>query len=107
MSKRFTMFVTLAVAAASLLSVVPSERAVAQNRRILIEEYTGYWCGFCVRGALGIELLKKRFPGQVLAVSLHGGGQGEPMENAQSDSLIFGTGLTFKTGFSGYPSMRA
>lgn len=41
-------------------------------RRVLIEEFTGAWCGWCPQGAYNAELLHERYP-EVLAVGLHVG----------------------------------
>src|SRR4051812_47079920 len=92
MIKRLTTFLTLAVALASLVSVTPKS-AVAQNRHVMLEEFTGAWCGWCVRGSLAIHNLDEKYPGQVIPVAVHGPvSYGEPMATLQGDSLINGTG---------------
>ncbi len=95
MLKRFTTFLTLVVAFSSLPSVVPggAGQVLAQNRRIMLEEFTGAWCGWCVRGALAIKQLDEKYPGQVSPVAVHGPmSYSEPMATLQGDSLIAGTG---------------
>ena len=48
-------------------------RDIAFRRRVVCEEYTGLWCGFCPRGLVGMELMKDAYPGQFIAISAHGG----------------------------------
>lgn len=46
---------------------------LAQNsqRRTLMEEYTGAWCGWCPRGVVGIKRLKADFGDNFIPVSIH------------------------------------
>ena len=41
--------------------------------RPLVEEYTGCWCGYCVRGLAGMELLRKKFGDNYVGVAYHNG----------------------------------
>lgn len=54
------------------------------RRGILVEEATGTWCGNCVRGAVGMELLRQLYPDTFVGVAVHGGG-GSHQEPMQSD----------------------
>lgn len=42
------------------------------TRRHVIEDCTGTWCGFCPRAAVGLELLKKAYPNDVIGIAVHG-----------------------------------
>ncbi|MBD5312440.1 MAG: hypothetical protein HDS13_09860 [Bacteroides sp.] len=48
----------------NVLSVVPIHRAV-------MEEYTGTWCGFCVRGFAAMEALNDLYPQDFIALAYH------------------------------------
>lgn len=48
-------------------------RDKAFMRRVVCEEYTGMWCGWCPRGLVGLELMKEKYPDQFIAISVHGG----------------------------------
>ena len=48
---------------------VPDERFA---RRVICEEYSGFWCGFCPRGMVGMELMKEAHPDRFIAVAVHG-----------------------------------
>lgn len=41
------------------------------QRRVLCEEVTGTWCGWCPRGLVGLELMKQQHPETFIAVSIH------------------------------------
>ena len=46
-------------------------------KRVLLEQYTGAWCGWCVDGSVVMDELIKEFPDQVIGVKVH---QGDDME---------------------------
>ncbi|MDE5796132.1 MAG: hypothetical protein K2H75_03405, partial [Muribaculaceae bacterium] len=46
-------------------------------RRVVCEEYTGTWCGWCPRGMVGLELMKEEYPDRFIPIAVHGG---DPME---------------------------
>ncbi len=75
----------------SILCVFSTEGSIssakAQVRRGYLEEFTGSWCGFCVRGNFAIQEVERRFPGRVAVVCFH---SGDPMRTNQGDSLING-----------------
>ena len=48
----------------NVVSVVPVHRAV-------MEEYTGTWCGFCVRGFAAMEALNDLYPQDFIALAYH------------------------------------
>lgn len=61
----------------SVVTPAPTITAVPATftQKVMIEENTGNWCGWCVLGAEGIKKADETFPGRVNAVALHGGGQ--------------------------------
>lgn len=40
-------------------------------RRIVMEEATGTWCGWCPRGMMTIEQMKKKSPDNFIAIAIH------------------------------------
>ena len=40
-------------------------------RRVVMEEFTGTWCGWCPRGTAGLENLEKDFADQFVGLSVH------------------------------------
>lgn len=41
------------------------------EQRVVCEEYTGTWCGYCPRGIVGIETVRAAHPDQFIVVSAH------------------------------------
>ncbi|MCS6992070.1 MAG: Omp28-related outer membrane protein [Chitinophagales bacterium] len=66
------------------------------TQKVLIEEFTGEWCGYCPDGALKLEAAVEQHPGKVFGAAIH---DGDPYEIPSLNS-------TFQTTFnvSGYPS---
>lgn len=80
-----------AAAKVSGLSFLPAPRVVA-------EEATGTWCGWCPRGFVFMELMEENYP-DFIGIAVH---NGDPMTNATYDD-----GLTSFPGFVGFPSVIA
>ncbi|MCM1312291.1 MAG: choice-of-anchor J domain-containing protein [Bacteroides sp.] len=66
--------------------------AFLPEKRIIIEEGTGSWCGNCPLGTLAIEYLERMFPDAVIPVCIHNG-----------DVYAFDDYCSF-LGFSAYPT---
>lgn len=53
---------------------IASERAGSfrvVDHKVLAEEGTGTWCGYCVRGIVGIRQAKEKYPDNYLAIAIH------------------------------------
>lgn len=48
--------------------------AESYPRRMVMEEATATWCGWCPRGIVAIDGLKRDFPDNFLAIAIHGNG---------------------------------
>lgn len=75
-----------AVTTVKVLNSVP-------KKRTLMEEYTGTWCGWCTRGFVALELLKKNYADDFVTVSYH---NSDPMEIMPSSY--------YPSPVSGFPS---
>ena len=65
-------------------------------RRIVMEEATGTWCGWCPRGMMTIEQMKKKYPDNFIAIAIHNG------DEMQVDKSY----KPFLDMVTGYPSAR-
>jgi thiol-disulfide isomerase/thioredoxin len=74
-----------AVTPVQVLNTVP-------RKRTLMEEYTGTWCGWCTRGFVALELLKKNYPDDFVTISYH-----------NSDPMEIMTSAYYPSQVSGYP----
>ena len=60
----------------------------AENKNVILEEYTGIYCGYCPDGAYRVKNLINDNDGRVVAVSLHAGNPtGDAMEIAHTNYL--------------------
>lgn len=41
------------------------------SHRVVVEEFTGAWCGWCTRGIVGLNMLNNTFGEQVITVAAH------------------------------------
>lgn len=66
MRKNLLLFVITALCAQFSFAQTPV-------KKVLIEEFTGAWCGWCPDGAVVLDDIKADYPGQVIALALHNG----------------------------------
>ena len=50
----------------------------ADHKKVIIEEATGTWCGWCPRGAVALDRFSARYPDRYIGVAVH---NGDPMVN--------------------------
>jgi len=67
------------------------------NKKVVIEEGTGTWCGWCPRGMVALEKVNQDYPDDQVSIAVHGGSNSEPMRDA-----AYSAGA----GFSGFPGMN-
>jgi hypothetical protein len=85
----------------SALLAITASASFGQTRRVFSEEFTGSWCGWCVRGTLALQQADEHYPGRAVSVAVH---NGDPMAFAQADSITSGIGFPAIAQLSGYPS---
>jgi thiol-disulfide isomerase/thioredoxin len=90
--KRLLLFVALLAMSATA--------SFGQTHRVLVEEFTGSWCGWCPRGALALKQMEEHYPGKAIGVAVH---NGDPMAFPQADSITSGIGWPQEARFPGYP----
>lgn len=64
------------------------------GKKILFEEGTGTWCGYCPRGMVAMEYMQETYPDKFIGVAVH---NGDPMTNTEYDT---------NAAFQGYPGMN-
>lgn len=70
--------------------------SMAPNRRMVVEEATGTWCGWCVRGIVGMHEMNTKYPNQFIGIAVHAS---DAMANSDYAAWMSST-----PNFSGYPS---
>lgn len=84
---------------------IASEIPAAQDKVILIEEYSGVQCNNCPKGAEVVKNIKEAYPNRIVSTTLHAGPFAVPYSNSTQDFLIDQTvALNDFFGLFGYPS---
>lgn len=68
------------------------------NKKVLAEEATGTWCGWCIRGICFMDYMAETYPETWIGVAVH---NNDPMKNAAYDAAM----PSIIPGFAGYPSV--
>ncbi len=68
-----------------MVLILASNLGQTAEKRILLEQYTGAWCGWCVDGTLMLDSLIKKYPNQIIGVRQH---TGDGMATEQSQDLF-------------------
>ncbi|KPE51509.1 hypothetical protein AOB46_10265 [Chryseobacterium indologenes] len=70
--------------------------SVSQNspKKVVIEEGTGTWCGYCPRGAVAMENATNSFPNDFIGIAVH---NGDPMKVDEYDEGV---------NFDSFPGMN-
>lgn len=58
-------------------------------RKVVVEEGTGTWCGFCPRGIVGMEKMYKEFPDNFIGIAVHDDNEMGVGENYNSLISLF------------------
>lgn len=65
-------------------------------RNMVVEEATGAWCGYCVRGIVGLKYMRETYPDRFIGIGVHNG-----------DAYVvnaYDKWIGSQPGFQGYPS---
>ena len=69
------------------------------NKFVIIEEYTGLYCGYCPDGHRIVREYEEANPGRVFGINVHQGGYA-----ANTYTTQWGDALANQTGLQGYPA---
>ncbi|MEN8810085.1 MAG: Omp28-related outer membrane protein [Flavobacteriales bacterium] len=76
----------------------------AQNKNVVLEEYTGIYCVYCPDGHARANAIKAGNPNRVVLINVHTGSFAAPTGTDPDYRTSFGTALAAQTGLTGYPS---
>ena len=55
------------------LTAIANAVTFIPTKRVVFEEATGTWCGWCPRGAVGLETLEQNYAGTAIGIAVHNG----------------------------------
>lgn len=76
----------------------------AQNRKALLEEYTGIHCGYCPDGHARANALQEQYPNDLFILNIHTGSYATPSSGEVDLRTPYGEALASNAGVGGYPS---
>lgn len=76
----------------------------AENKNIVLEEFTGIYCTYCPDGHLLAQQLHDQNPGDVVLINIHEGSYAAPSGNDPDFRTPFGPAITGQSNLSGYPA---
>lgn len=71
--------------------------AYAQVKRVLLEQHTGAWCGWCVDGTVVMDDILEEHPDRVIGVKIHNGDAMEITEQSTLGSVLGRSGVPSAT----------
>ena len=71
------------ISAEGSVTAIDPDKSV--ERKVVMEEYGGTWCGWCPRGMVGMEMLKEEYPDHFIPIGVH---YGDPMQHESFSGLI-------------------
>lgn len=75
-----------------------------ENKNIVLEEFTGIYCGFCPDGHLRATNLSNANPGDVVLINVHAGPFANPSGNDPDFTTNFGDSIDIISNVAGYPA---
>lgn len=94
----FTTFYSVLSFAQTIVSTSP------QNKKVILEEFTGINCVYCPQGHTIANNIKNANPNNVFLINVHVGGFSTPGAGQPDFRTSFGTGFTGQAGVTGYPA---
>ncbi len=76
-----------------------------ENKNVVLEEFTGIYCGFCPDGHVIGQGLHDANPNDVFLINIHTGGYSNPNGPSDPDfNTIYGAAIGTASGLAGYPA---
>ena len=102
MKKLITLFVTLFCV--QFLFAQNFVSTTAENRNVILEEFTGIHCGYCPDGHRLGQLFHDNNPGDVVLINLHTGSYANPSPGEPDFRTPLGPAIDAQAGVAGYPA---
>lgn len=75
-----------------------------QNKKVILEEFTGVNCVYCPSGHTIANGIKNANPTNVFLINIHAGGFAVPSAGQPDFRTTFGNGIAGQAGITGYPA---
>jgi hypothetical protein len=102
MKKLFTIMGLVMISTFTFAQTIVS--TTPQNKKVVLEEYTGINCQYCPDGHRIAQILKAAHPDSVFLINIHTGNYATPGTGQPDYRTAFGSALVAQTGLVGYPA---
>jgi hypothetical protein len=102
MKKNLLTAVCVAAGMSSFAQLPVSQ--TAQNKNVILEEFTGIYCQYCPDGHKKADLLMAANPNDVFVLNIHVGSYAAPTGSDPDFRTSFGTSIVNQTSLTGYPA---
>jgi len=104
MKKQLLTILSIATAASAFAQLPVS--TTPQNRKVVLQEFTGVYCGYCPDGHVRAENLKSANPGNVVLINIHSGSFANVNTGQPDLKTSVGNAIDPMTGMNilGYPA---
>lgn len=75
-----------------------------ENKKVIIEEFTGVNCVFCPQGHVIANQIVQANPNNAFVINIHQGGFAQPGSGQPDYRTTFGNAIAGQTGLTGYPA---
>jgi len=97
----FILFILISYVTSFSQTIVSTD---SQNKKVILEEYTGIHCTYCPDGHEIAESIKDQYPDDVLLINIHVGGYATPSAGEPDFRTSFGEAIANQSNLTGYPS---
>ena len=75
-----------------------------ENKNVVLEEFTGIYCGYCPDGHRIAQEFHDLYPDDVVLINIHTGGYATPQGSDPDYQTSFGASIAGQTDLQGYPA---
>jgi hypothetical protein len=93
----------LGLSSIALFAQIPVS-TTPQNKKVILEEFTGIHCGYCPDGHLIAQTIMANNPGNAFMIAIHQGSYATPSTGEPDYRTIYGDAIAGQTGLTGYPA---
>lgn len=102
------MFKKLPLLAAALFAFAAYGQTIVstspENKNVVLEEFTGIYCGYCPDGHAIAQAIQDANPDRVSLINIHTGGFANPTGNDPDFRTVYGKAIAQQSNLTGYPA---
>ncbi len=103
MKQFLSLFAVVLISTASLFAqtIVGTD---PENKNVVLEEFTGIYCGFCPQGHAIAQAIYDAHPEDVVLIAIHTGGYADPNPGHPDFRTDWGSPIAGQSNLAGYPA---